>query len=93
MIVRKDKNIPLAVMDAAFSLTMQKNHTITTASLSNGDAAIVQLTTIKLADDKKASSKEIEALQKNNRSQLGALEYELYVNGVRNRAKIKIVSD
>ena len=92
MVSRNDKNIPAAIIDTAFSLDMQKNNTVTTAVLSNGDSAVVQLTAIKSADDREADQKKIQALQKDMPLQMGGLEYQLYVKGARDRAKVKIIS-
>jgi peptidyl-prolyl cis-trans isomerase D len=88
-VTRDNKKTAVPVLTAAFNLTLQKGHSVTTATLSNGDVAVVKLTGIKLADYAGASEKQQQVLQRNMLRQVGQLEYQLYTKSAYQHTKVK----
>lgn len=89
-VTRKNKSIPPAVLESAFSISLKKGHSVTTAVLKNGDSAVIQLTTIKPADFNQASEKQRNALKKTLSTDWGDIDYQFYMKDAKNRSKIVI---
>lgn len=87
---RHNKIIPDSLLTTAFRLTEQKGQRTATVALPNGDAAVVLLAGIHLADDRQVSSRERQTLKQDLADRWGQLNYQFYVQGIQDRAKIKI---
>lgn len=87
-ISRDNKSVPSTIVAAAFALALKNN--VTTTVLTNGDVAVIQLRAVKSpAHPSPANSSQI--LEQNLLSDWGRLEYQLYVKGSRDRARIKMM--
>lgn len=89
-VTKNNTTLPPVLVTAAFSLTLEKNHTATTVVLPNGDSAVVQLQAIKDPVAKILTAKEQQALQQNLLTSEGQKEYQQFVQTARDNAKIKL---
>ena len=88
---RKDKSINAEVLVAAFHASPPTKHGVTTnvgVELSSGDYAIVSLISVKNGNAKKVSAAQKNNLKDNMEHNAGSLEYQLYVAGLMQKAKI-----
>ncbi len=87
------KAIPPAIVSTAFNLSMKKGKSVGVVVLTNGDSAVVKLEAVHDADYAKATDKQRQELMDNMTKVFGSLDYQLYVKGARDRAKVKVVGE
>lgn len=91
-VTRHNKNIPSAIISAAFAATLQKGQAAATAVLKNGDSAAIKVLAIKNANFEHASAQQQQQLVNDMAKYLGQLEYQIYIKSAHKHAKIKMVS-
>ncbi len=86
---RTDKNIPPAILKAAFTLAPQKNNNLTIVAMANADTAVLQLHAIaKPAADKLSAIQKKQLLDKIQKFK-STLIYQLYLTSVKQKVSIK----
>ena len=89
-VLRGDKNMLSTILLAAFQCHLTKTQSSKVVALPNGDTAVVLLTKIIPANYNEVLAKDKQRLQQQLTSLYGQLAYRLYMNSVRQQAKVKI---
>jgi peptidyl-prolyl cis-trans isomerase D len=82
---RTDKALPAELVSSAFSLLSQG--AMVTAVLSSGDTAVVKLKIIKPSNQQS----NLVSITRSYLAQLGQIEYQFYILGLKHRADIKLL--
>lgn len=92
---RNDKKIPKPIITTLFTLipTKQTAYPVTTALLENGDYAILQLQKMTLGSYVHADPNDIDKLHTTLSHYWGQMDYQLYMQNILNKAKIKYYQD
>lgn len=90
-ITRDNKNIPHSILSAAFRLPLKQGYSAGIAVLKNGDSAVIKVISVANANYDKASQEKQQQAVTDMTKYLGTLDYKVYVNSARKKAKVKII--
>ena len=86
---RNPGELPRAVVDSLFTLSMQEGQSLDVTELANGDVAVVRLTAVHKPD---APAQElVNSLRQRLGQAYGQSAYQSYVNGLRSEAEVEIL--
>jgi len=91
-IARNNKNISSNILAAVFSMKLNKNKNVSVIAMG-ADTAIVQLQAITKPDFSKITKSQKKDLQAQLLKMHAELNYQIYVNSVKNNTKIKITQE
>lgn len=86
-----EAKIPAVILNQAFQLSLPQS-AVATVALPNGDAAVIELKSIKLGDYAEASAKSRAILGANLALEQARLINGIYVNNWRKQAKVRIIN-
>jgi peptidyl-prolyl cis-trans isomerase D len=91
-IARHDARINPAILSAVFRIappTKSEDTTIDGLMLPSGDYVVIALFRVSAGEKQKLTTAQLQIFQETAANNLGSLEYQLYVNGLMQKAKIK----